>query len=248
MPKYDFGINPPYLNAAGSLGFIPGRVASGSSGPGWPKLGAFITNPLSLNPRTPSQGSRFISYPGGFLLHTGHPNPGLNAAIRRYAPGWSRSPLPVIVHILGQNPVETAQMAERLEILDNVMGIELGLPPNTSPAEARALTTAVVGETLVIVRLPYELALELAPYVIEAGAAAVSLGAPRGALPDANGSMVEGRLFGPAVYPLALQCLRAMVRLDIPTIAGGGIYTQTQAQTMLDAGAEAVQLDSVLWR
>ncbi len=213
----------------------------------WPALGAFVTNPISLSPRTPSQGTRCLPFAGGFLLHTGYPNPGLKAVLRQYAAAWSRSPLPVIVHILAQSPQENAQMARQVETLDNVIAIELGLAPGVSPAEARALTQAVCGETSVIVRMPFELALELAPGVIEAGAAAVSLGAPRGALPGPDGKIVEGRLFGPAVFPLALQRLRSLAGRGLPVIGAGGLVSPAQAQAMLEAGATALQYDSVLW-
>jgi len=39
-----------------------------------------------------------------------------------------------------------------------------------------------------------------------------------------------------------------MAAAGLPVIAGGGVYTPEQAQALLDAGALAVQLDSVLWR
>ena len=243
MPKYDFGINPPYLNAAGSLGFAPRYKPE----PGQPSMGALVTTPISLAPRTPSQGPRFAAYPGGFLLHTGYPNPGLSAVIRLHAAAWSRSPLPVIVHILGQSPAENAQMVQRLETLENVIGVEVGLPPGVSAVEASAMAKAVVGETLVIIRLPMEQALELAPLMIDAGAAAVSLGAPRGALPAVSGKIIEGRLYGPAVFPHALQVVRSLTRQNIPVIAAGGVYSQAQSEIMLEAGAAAVQFDSFLW-
>ncbi len=77
MAKHDLTFEPPIMNAAGVLGFFPDR-----HGPiDWGMLGAFITNPISLSPRTPAHGSRFEAYPGGFLLHTGYPNPGLSLVI-----------------------------------------------------------------------------------------------------------------------------------------------------------------------
>ncbi len=243
MPKSDLFINPPLMNAAGSLGFAPDQ----RSGRDWSRLGAFVTNPISSGRRSPAQGTRFAPYPGGFLLHTGYPNPGFNAALRRYAPTWRRSPLPVIVHLLAQNPEEAASMLRRLEGREGVMGIELGLPPGVESEAARRLVEAAQGEVALIVRLPLEQALELAPAVIAAGAAAVSLGAPRGVLPDADGRLVEGRLYGPAVFPQALQAVRQLARLELPVIACGGVYTERHASLLLEAGATAVQLDASLW-
>ena len=86
MAKQDLKFDPPVMNAAGSLGFSPERYTPID----WSKLGAFVTNPISLLPRTPAQGGRFTSYTGGFLLHTGYPNPGFRQVVRRYARKWSQ--------------------------------------------------------------------------------------------------------------------------------------------------------------
>src|SRR5512137_2198012 len=123
MAKHDLAIVPPLMNAAGSLGFSPDL----HSPVDWSKLGAFVTNPVSLLPRTPARGSRYVSYPGGFLLHTGFPNPGLAQVLRRYARHWGGSPIPVIVHLLAQNVDEVTQMARRLEPAEGLAGLEVGL-------------------------------------------------------------------------------------------------------------------------
>jgi len=243
MPKADLFFTPPFMNAAGSLGFAPDRRRRSD----WSRFGAFVTNPISFGRRSPAQGTRFVAYPGGFLLHTGYPNPGFSAALQRYAQSWERSPLPVIVHLLAQSPGEAASMLRRLEGREGVMGVELGLPPGVTGDAARLLVEASQGELVLIVRLPMEQALELAPVVFAAGAAAVSLGAPRGALPDATGRVIEGRLYGPAVFPLALQVVRQLARLDVPVIASGGLYSERKANLFLDAGAAAVQWDARLW-
>jgi dihydroorotate dehydrogenase (NAD+) catalytic subunit len=59
---------------------------------------------------------------------------------------------------------------------------------------------------------------------------------------------VRGRLFGPAIFPLALQAVAALKeRLQVPILASGGVYRGEQATALLRAGASAVQLDGVLW-
>lgn len=244
MSKYDLFFSPPYMNAAGSLGFAPDL-----RGPlDLAQFGAFVTHPLSLGPRTPAQGQRWAGFPGGFLLHTGYPNPGLSAAIRRYAGYWARSPLPILVSLLPQDPGEAAAMMERLEGLPGVMGLEVSLPPAVQPEEAAALVAASSGELPVVARLPLEQALLLAPAVLAAGAAAVSLGPPRGALPGPQGRLVHGRLYGPALFPQALSTVRSLTAAGHPVIAAGGIYNPEAAAAMLAAGALALQLDTVLWR
>jgi dihydroorotate dehydrogenase (NAD+) catalytic subunit len=232
------------MNAAGSLGFAPDP-----RGPvDLERFGAFVTNPISLTPRTPAQERLCLSYPGGFLLHTGYPNPGIRAVLRRCAARWERSPVPVIVHILAQRGEEVFEIARRLENIENLAAFELGIPPDASPSLAAELVSAGLSERPVIARLPLERAEALAAAVMEAGAAAISLGAPRGALPGPSGKLIKGRLYGPAVFPLALETLQRVLRLGSPVIGGGGVYQPAQSEALLQAGAIAVQLDAVLWQ
>ena len=74
-PKYDLEISPPLMNAAGSLGFAP----EPSGLVDYSRLGAFVTNPISLRKRTPANSRACLSYPGGLLLHSGYPNPGFQS-------------------------------------------------------------------------------------------------------------------------------------------------------------------------
>jgi dihydroorotate dehydrogenase (NAD+) catalytic subunit len=244
MDKLDLSFTPPLLNAAGSLGFAPdihGEVD-------WSRLGAFVTNPISLNRRTPAHGPRFIEYPGGFLLHTGFPNPGLAQVLRHHARHWSRSPVPVVVHLLGSRSDEIARMARRLENVEGVSGLEVGFAADTSPEAMVALIQAACGELPVIAQLPIERCMVLAVGAIQAGATLVSLAAPRGILPAQAGELVQGRLYGPSVLPMALKVVRELTQQGVPTIGAGGVYTQNDITAMRTAGASAVQLDAVLWR
>ncbi len=234
------------MNAAGSLGFAPdwhGPVDLA-------RFGAFVTNPISLRPHTPARGTRFQTFPGGFLMHTGYPNSGFKTVIRRQAARWMRSPLPVIVHLLAKSVSEVSRMVQRLETLEGVMAVELGLPPGMSPGAMSVFARAAVGELPVVVRLPLERAMgldgTLAAALADSGIAAVSLGPSRGALPGPN--IVHGRLYGPAMYPLALEAVSAVAETGIPVIGAGGVYHTRQVDAMLAAGAFAVQLDTCLWR
>lgn len=264
MPKYDFSLSVPVMNAAGFLGFAPEwRGAVDLT-----RLGAFITNPISLKTRTPAHGVRYLTFAGGLLLHTGYPNPGLSQVIRRYASVWARSPLPIVVHLLAENVAEVAIMVRRLESVEGVMAIELSIPPDSDIQLTQAMVQAAAGELPLIVRLPLERAVELAEAIGRGGEAgsgrhgeeaigreddaadrpiAFSLGPPRGALPDQDGKLVHGRLYGPAIFPLALQAATALAKLGRPIFGAGGVYSPQDIQTMLAAGAAAVQLDAALW-
>jgi dihydroorotate dehydrogenase len=232
------------MNAAGALGFAPEL----HSGLDFTRLGAFVTHPVSLQPRTPAHGQRYLAYPGGFLLHTGYPNPGLRAVTRRYAARWRNASLPVIVHLLAQHPAEIASALEMLEGLEGVYGVEVGLPPGASLELATQMMDTALGELPVVARLSLDQASELAAALIERGAAAISLGAPRGALPGSDGSLLRGRLYGPGIFPQALAVTRDLAERGIPVIGAGGIYSPAQIDSMLAAGARAVQLDTWLWR
>jgi len=244
MSKSELVLNSPIMNAAGCLGFAPD-----THGPtDLSLMGAFITNPISLLGRSPAHGPRFLGFPGGFMLHTGYPNPGLGAAIRRYAPRWGRSPLPVLVHLLAQKVEEVTVMVSKLESLEGVAGFEIGLPEEADAEMVRAFGRAAAGELPVVMRFPLEHAAWLADGFERTRLAAVSLAPPRGALPLADGSLGHGRLYGPALFPQAMAAVQALTRRNIPVIGAGGIYTPAQAEAMLQAGAIAVQLDAVLWR
>jgi dihydroorotate dehydrogenase (NAD+) catalytic subunit len=244
MAKFNLSFSVPLMNAAGMLGFAPDVRRL----PGF-QLGAFVTNPVSHAPRTPAHGMRYKSFVGGFLLHTGYPNPGLSTVLQRCARRWARSTIPVIVHLLGQEPDDLAAMARRLETVPGVMGLELGFPKQVRRDLVQAFVLAASsGELPVIARLPLDQAAELAASALQAGAAAVSLGAPRGALPLSDGGIVQGRLYGPALFPQALVAIQALVQTGTPVIGAGGVYTPQQVQAMRSAGAMAVQLDAVIWR
>ena len=248
MPKFDLSLQIPLVNAAGSLGFVPdpyGRVDLKA-------LGAFITNPVSLRPRAPAKEKRFIAFSGGFLLHTGFPNPGLKAVIRRCAAPWARSPVPVWLHLIAHQPAEVFEMVQRLERVEGVMGVEVGLPPGVDAETALEFARAAGGELPALLRLPFESARELAGPLAaasaETGLAAVSLAPPRGLLFDSLGNPIQGRLYGPGIFPLALAAVQFLVKTGLPVIGAGGVYRPSDIEAMLSAGAAAVQLDSMLWR
>jgi dihydroorotate dehydrogenase (NAD+) catalytic subunit len=232
------------MNAAGMLGFAPEARAAVD----WGRFGAFVTNPLSLRPRTPAANPDLLPYPGGLLLHSGLPNPGFSAALKRYAPRWATAALPIIVSLMADRPEETAGMVQSLEGLENIAAVELGFAPLLADDIILTAVEMSLGELPLIVCLPWEQVLRLGPQVLQLGALAISLAAPRGVLPSADHVLVTGRLYGPAIFPQALEVVRNAARLGLPIIGGGGVYSMENATAMLTAGAMAVQLDTALWR
>ena len=232
------------MNAAGTLGFAPDYRAPVP----WDFFGAFVTNPLSLRARKPTTEPALLEYLGGFLLHTGLPNPGLNAAIKKYAHRWADSRLPIIVHLMADRPEETGRMVQSLEGLENIAAVELGFAPLLADDIILLTIEMSLGELPLIVSLPVEQVLSLGPRVVQEGAVAISLTSPRGMLNRENGLLTTGRLSGPALFPQALLTVRDAVEANLPVIGAGGVGTKENADAMLSVGALAVQMDTSLWK
>ena len=244
MPKQDLVFKTPYLNAAGMLGFAPRWTREETF---LDSLGAFVTNPVSLAPRQPAEERAMLSFAGGFLLHSGLPNPGLRRVIQHYAGRWASAPLPVIVHALVNGPKDLVRFVERLVGLENVIGIEVGLAPEIEVDVVVDLVQSAAGELPLVLCLPLERAVEIGRALVGSEVSAVSLAPARGVLPGDMGRLLRGRMYGPALFPQALAAVQALSKMGLPVIGAGGIYRQADAAVMLSAGALAVQLDTILW-
>ena len=255
--KRDLYFSKPLMNAAGSLGFAPDSRA----GISLDSFGAFVTNPFSLRPRKPAALPEVIEYSGGFLLHSGLPNAGFNAGIKKYASRWDKAEMPVIVHLMADRPEETQRMVRMLETHENVMAAELGFAPLLADDILLVTLEMCLGELPLIFSLPIEQVLRLGPRLIQEGAQAISISAPRGALPltprfdytnaplsaNAEKDFITGRLYGPSQFPRALETVYSAAKVGIPIIGAGGVWTKNDAEAILSAGALAVQVDAVLW-
>jgi dihydroorotate dehydrogenase (NAD+) catalytic subunit len=253
--KRDLYFSKPLMNAAGSLGFAPdlrglrgktsGRSAGDQNLGGLQSFGAFVTNPFSLRPRRPAARPAVIEHPGGFLLHTGLPNPGLSTGLKKYAARWSRSQLPVIVHLMADRPEETQHMVHMLETQENVMTAELGFAPLLADDILLQTLEMCLGELPLIFSLPMQQVLSLGPRLIQNGGQAISVAAPRGALMSDH--LITGRLYGPSLFPQTLETVYSAAKIGLPIIGAGGVWSKENAEAMLSAGALAVQVDAVLW-
>lgn len=248
MYRLEVTLDSPWMNAAGMLGFAPSALSAAR----WQapaEMGAFVTNPISLAARSPAADRGLLPFSGGVLMHSGLTNPGLRRVIQRYGERWAQSNLSIWPHLIGSDPDEIHQMVRRLEGMEGVSAVEIGIPPEARGAAALAFIEAAFGELPVVAHLPLTAAGE--PWLeklADAGASAVSLGGPRGALLADTGRPVGGRLYGPALFPQIMAAVQHARRWGLPVIAGAGIYRSQDVQALRDAGAWAVQLDTVLWR
>lgn len=233
-----------WMNAAGTLGFNPPALPKGTQPPV-----AFVTNPISEHRRTPAGNRTVIPFPGGILVHTGWPNPGFRRVLNQYSSLWARARTPVWAHVLPETADGTQRMIRQLEDLEGVQAVEISFPEETAGIDTTGLIESALGELPVILNVTLGQLHE--PWVstgIKAGIRAISLGAPRGKLPDGQGGWVVGRLYGPAVFPFNLKALETMLQWSLPVIYSGGITDPSQIDAVRLLGAAVVQLDTPLWR
>jgi len=222
------------------LGFAPHGVWN------WQQpQGAFVTAPISRHARSAAESRTAITRHGLALLHSGLPNPGLRGVIRQYGHRWANAELPIWVHIIPSQAAEAIEMVRVLEDVEGVAAVEISLPDN-APNNTWFETLKGVGES----RLPVILSLSIThanesslDQLGEAGAAGINLTAPRGMMDG-----VSGRLYGPALLPLAHQALDGAKGAGIPVIVSSGVFTIQDADELLQHGAAAVGLDTILWR
>jgi dihydroorotate dehydrogenase (NAD+) catalytic subunit len=155
---------------------------------------------------------------------------------------------PVIFHLLPFDARELQMLAEGIESLDEASATEVNLG-EVSEADIPAWIQAAASSQLpVIAQFPLGTPSGRAKLAQEAGASAISLGPPRGTLPGSGGDPVTGRIYGPALLPIALRTVSEWaVELTVPLFGAGGVTTAADRQSMLEAGAAGVCLDTILW-
>jgi len=257
----------PVITAAGTFGYgiEYAKIAEIQ------RLGAIICKGTTLHARSGNAQPRTVETSSGMLNAIGLQNPGVRTVIKRYASIWETWQVPVIVNIAGETTSEFAQLAETLEGVAGVAGIEVNVScPNVLEGGAvfGASAEAVTGVTAAVRRattLP--LIVKLSPNsgdarptalaAASAGADAISLiNTITGMLIDietrqpvlANGT---GGLSGPAVKPIALRMVYEVARElrsshpHVPIIGIGGITNTKDALEFIMAGASAIQIGTV---
>ena len=250
----------------------PVLVASGTFGYGFDApqvdriaLGAIVTKGTTLRPREGNAPNRIAETPSGMLNAIGLQNPGVDHVARVYAPVWASWNVPVIVNVAGDAIDEYVAVAERLDSVPGIAGLELniscpnvanGLQFGVDPDQAAKLTSTVraVTRLTLIVKLTPNVTdvVAIARAVEDAGADAVSaINTYVGMAIDVRRrrpvlSRESGGLSGPAIKPLALHAVWQVAQaVRIPVIGIGGIMTPGDALEFLLAGAVAVQLGTV---
>ena len=225
------------------------------------RLGAVTVKGVRLQPWPGNPLPRHVEVPGGMVNAIGLQGPGVDGLIRDYLPPLRDMGVPVIVNIWGTSEEEYAAVAERLDGVPGVAGVELNIScPNvkegghafgTDPRVAASLVAAVRRRTT----LP--LIPKLAPNVPSVAVfarAVADAGADALALINTLPAMVidietrrpvlanvVGGLSGPAIHPVAVKLVwEAAQAVRLPIVAMGGITGPEQAIEFLIAGAAAV--------
>ena len=236
----------PVMLAAGSIGYGEARHRELETS----RFGGIVVGPFTRRSRGGSQPPRLAETVGGFVRRVGLQNRGVSAAVRRYGQLWPRMGCPVIAQVADSESGEAAETVERLSAVEGIEGFELLCQPEASEREIGRLLEVLLLETdlPLLVKLPLTRAAALAP--VAAGAAGLVVGSPpMGAAMRADRQAVSGELFGPGVFPMMLAALLEVKALELPgsLLACGGVHTRQQARDCLQAGADALQLDSLVW-
>ena len=227
------------------------------------RLGAIIVKGLSLEPSAGNPPPRIVETPCGMLNAIGLENVGLAAFVKEKLPFLKRLETPIFVNIYGESVVEYAELAARLDDIEDVTGIEVNIScPNVKsgglafgayPDSASEVVNAIRDKTEkpMMVKLSPNVTdiTQIARSVEAAGADSISLiNTLTGMVIDIETrrpklANITGGLSGPAIKPVALRMVWQVAQtVKVPVIGIGGIMTAKDALEFLIAGAVAVQI------
>jgi len=237
------------------------------------QLGAFVTKSITVQPRLGNEYPRVVETRAGMLNAIGLANVGLEAFLSEKVPLLEDLSLPVFVNVAGTSVDDYLAVAEAMEAVEIVRGIELNIScPNVSeggiqfgvdPAQVEKITFAMAEATrknILIVKLSPNVT-----DIAETAAAAVAGGADALSMINTFTAMAidiekrrpilanrTGGLSGPAVRPIAVYMVHRVyteVAKDagVPIIGMGGIQYAADAIEFLLAGATGLAVGTGLF-
>lgn len=227
------------------------------------RLGAIIVKGLSLKPSMGNPPPRIVETPCGMLNAIGLENVGLASFVEEKLLFLKQLSTPVFINIYGKDVREYAELASRINDIEEIAGIEVNIScPNvkaggvafgTDPEAACKVVKAVrdnTGKPLMVKLTPNVTDITLiARSVEDAGADSISLiNTITGMAIDIETrrpklANITGGLSGPAIKPIALRMVwQVAQQVKIPVVGVGGIMTPEDALEFLIAGAVAVQI------
>jgi dihydroorotate dehydrogenase (NAD+) catalytic subunit len=225
------------------------------------KLGGVIVKGISLTPIKGNPPPRIWETPSGMLNAIGLENPGVDVFLTEKLPYLRQFDTAVIVNIFGYSLDEYVKVAERLEGVQGISGIEVNISCPNVKAGGMAFGTDVnaTSELLSAIRKATNLPIiaKLSPNVTEitefakaardAGCNGLSL------INTLLGMAIDircrkprlanctGGLSGPAIRPVAVRLVWQVAKaVSLPIIGMGGIMTGDDALEFILAGASAI--------
>ena len=256
-------------------------TCSGTSGYGleyagltdFSSVGAFFTKSITLQERKGNPPPRVVETRAGLLNAIGLANVGLERFIKEQVPQLKQLPCPVFVNVAGRTIDEYTEVAQRLDEVEEIAGLEVNIScPNvkeggiTFGTDAKQVSQVVSAVRQVVKRCT--LVVKLSPNVtdiLEPARAAVEAGAQCLSLVNTFMSLaidiekqkpllanVTGGLSGPAIKPIALYMVHRLYTelcrdASIPIIGMGGVQFGADAIEFMLAGATAVGVGTALF-
>jgi dihydroorotate dehydrogenase (NAD+) catalytic subunit len=237
------------------------------------RLGAFVTKSITVAPRAGNEYPRVVETRAGLLNAIGLANVGLDAFLAEKVPLLEKLALPVFVNVAGATIDDYLAVAEALENVEVVRGVELNIScPNVKaggirfgvdPEQVQAITAelkTVCRKNILIVKLSPNVSdiAAVARAAVDAGADALSLintftalavdiETRRPILANATGG-----LSGPAIRPVAVYMVHRVYTqvakpAGVPIIGMGGIQYARDAIEFLLAGATGLAVGAALF-
>jgi len=227
------------------------------------RLGGIIVKGTTGERRQGNPYPRMAETPSGMLNAVGLQNVGVETFCKEVYPRIKNIDTNILVNVSGSSIEEYCTVAEQVDALENIPGIELNIScPNvkkggmgfgTDPAMAAQVVKEVrkvYHKTLIVKLTPNVTSvMEIAKAVEQAGADSVSLiNTLLGMAIDVERqrpylSTITGGLSGPCVKPVAVRMVWQVAHaVQIPVVGLGGISCAADALEFLMAGAKAVQV------
>ena len=248
-PQHKIGLllNNPVMIASGFGGY--GQVYQGIIDVS--HFGAVVTQPITLRPQRGAPQPRVVETKAGFIINIGLQNPGVRNVLRSYRKIWAKINTPVIAHLPADEPDNLTRVARALSNAEHLSAFELGIPHNAGPYDVEQGVQAIQkgSELPVLVKIPVGGNHQLAEAAAYSYADALVVGtSPLGSTPiTGQQNLFTGLIYGPALHNLALHHLHTLTDVGLPLIAAGGIHSLNDAKAFLQAGAKAVQIDSLVF-
>ncbi|MBI4236317.1 MAG: dihydroorotate dehydrogenase [Chloroflexi bacterium] len=224
-------------------------------------LGALVPKTIFYHSRSGNPAPRLAETPSGMLNSIGIPSLGVEHFVTDLLPRYRQYRPPIIVSIGGLAVHEYWDLAERLDGVPGVAGLEIniscpnleaggleiGADPHTVEAVVRGVADRFHGPLIAKLTPNVTSIAEIARAAEVGGATALSaINTFSGMVIDvesrrtATGTMTGG-LSGPAIRPLAVRMVWQVARaVRIPVIGMGGITNTRDALEFFLAGATAI--------